>query len=59
VDNRGRLDREVQNAAKDGRLACAAAFELARKNGVSPKEIGDACNRVGVKIAACQLGCFK
>jgi hypothetical protein len=59
VDNRGKLDQEVQDAARDGRLACAVAFELARKNGVSPKEIGDAANRVGVKIVACQLGCFK
>ena len=59
MDNRGKLDQEVRDAAKDGRLPCAAAFELARKNGVSPKEIGDAANRVGVKIAACQLGCFQ
>jgi hypothetical protein len=49
----------VRARAKDGRLACREAFTLANELGVAPGRIGEAANAVGVKIAACQLGCFK
>lgn len=41
------------------RIRCETAFRLAEENGVTPGEVGDICNRAGVKIVACQLGCFK
>jgi len=57
------LDRRVAEAAfeEDGRkkLTCAAAFRLAAEHGVQVREIGKACNRTGIKIARCQLGCFR
>ena len=45
----------------DGRkkLMCAQAFELAGEFGVEIIEIGRVCNRQNIKIAKCQLGCFK
>lgn len=56
-------DAEVQAAvkerAKGGRLACREAFALADRLGVPPGRIGEAANAVAVKIAGCQLGCFK
>lgn len=39
-------------------LACAKAHKLAREHAISLKEIGKICNRNGIKILACQLGCF-
>jgi len=57
------LDRVVLEASVelDGKrkLSCARAFEIAERHGVAKKEIGKSCNRAGVRIAACQLGCFK
>ena len=47
--------------AHDGKktLPCAKAFALAERHGISVKEIGEICDRHGVKIIHCQLGCFK
>lgn len=52
------LDRKIQSFLVNGKLACAAAFQIAKELKVTPKEIGDACNRLQIKIRSCQLGCF-
>lgn len=49
----------VREAAKDGRLACAAALELANRLECPPIVIGRAADQAGIKILGCQLGCFK
>jgi hypothetical protein len=41
------------------KLACSTAFELAEKHSVPLREIGESCNRNGIKIIRCQLGCFE
>jgi len=53
------LAEAVLAQAQEGRIACGQAFALARRLGVAPRDVGDACNRAGVKIVQCQLGCFK
>jgi len=57
------LAKIVEEAAidKDGakRLSCATAFELAEVHPVTLMEIGESCNRHGIKIVGCQLGCFE
>ena len=52
------LERELRAAARDGRIACAAALAVAGRLSLSPRLIGAACNRLGLKIHSCQLGCF-
>jgi hypothetical protein len=39
-------------------LTCAQALELARTMQVEPPRIREACDRLGIKIMDCQLGCF-
>lgn len=39
-------------------LTCKAALKLAEELGVTPKTIGGICDRTGIKIRGCQLGCF-
>jgi len=39
-------------------LPCAKAFGLSRKCGISLRRLGETCNREGIRIARCQLGCF-
>ncbi len=40
------------------RLACTAAFKIARDLDVPTAEVGRTCNELGIKIVGCQLGCF-
>ena len=56
------MDSRVKDAVRerscDGRLSCASALALAEEFGVAPLEVGEAANELGIKIVACQLGCF-
>ncbi len=54
----GTLENEIQDSLVDGRLPCAVAFKIARKLKVPLKQVGDAANRLNIKITSCQLGCF-
>jgi len=56
--NKKELKEEMLNKAVDGRLTCAAARGLAKKLGLTYKEIGAAADEFGIKIKDCQLGCF-
>jgi len=38
---------------------CAAAFSLAEKFDVTPREIGQLCNEEKIRICSCQLGLFQ
>ena len=40
-------------------ITCPQAFEIAERHGVLKLEIAEYCNKVGIKIRGCQLGCFK
>ncbi|MGO0123508.1 hypothetical protein [Desulfothermobacter acidiphilus] len=48
----------VREAAKEGKLACLQAHQLAASLGVTPRVVGAACDQLGIRIVACQLGCF-
>jgi len=50
---------EVKRHSRNGKIACTAALKLARELKISTKRIGQAANELGIKIRACQLGCFK
>ena len=47
--------RELDTA---GNLTCAEVFALASRLKTTPLTLADAANRLGLKIRACQLGCF-
>jgi len=52
------IEEEVKASLVDGRLPCAVAFKISKKLEVSPRKVGDTANKLNVKIASCQLGCF-
>jgi hypothetical protein len=56
--NSSDLDTKIQAALVNGKLPCPAAFKIAKETNATPKEIGEACNRLKIKVASCQLGCF-
>ena len=40
------------------RVDCRDALALAARLGIRPARVGQVCDRHGIKIANCQLGCF-
>ncbi|OAT82287.1 hypothetical protein [Desulfotomaculum copahuensis] len=48
----------VRREVRDGRLTCTAAQRLAAELAVPVREVGAACDALGVKVQACELGCF-
>ena len=53
------LEERIKSSLVDGRLPCAVAFKIARELKISPREVGEAANKLSVKICHCQLGCFR
>jgi hypothetical protein len=52
------LEKEIRNSLINGRLPCAGAWEVAKRLGLRKMEVSAACETLGVKISACQLGSF-
>jgi len=48
----------VEKASKEKVLTCTEARKLAEELKVSPKLIGDAADKLKIKIRVCELGCF-
>lgn len=48
----------VKEATEDGRLSCPRARKVAEELKASPREVGEACNQLKIKLYACELGCF-
>ncbi|AEB10239.1 hypothetical protein Desac_2418 [Desulfobacca acetoxidans DSM 11109] len=52
------LKNRIRAAAPEDRIACAAAFELAKTLNISESRLGELLNELRIKITQCQLGCF-
>ena len=52
------LDKEILNRITDNELSCVAAFEIAVKLNVPAKDIGEAADRLKIRLGKCQLGLF-
>ena len=52
------VEQKIKASLVNGKLPCAGAFKIAKEMKVSPREVGDAANRLKIKICNCQLGCF-
>lgn len=59
VPARSDMAQQVQALAREGKVACATLLELAARLGVSPLVLGRLADELGLRIAGCQLGCFR
>ncbi|MFY9750386.1 MAG: hypothetical protein WAK75_06190 [Methanoregula sp.] len=64
VHDSGTMDEKTIGKAFAGEkivkvITCEQAFEIAEKYRIRMDEISAYCNTHGIKIRACQLGCFK
>ncbi len=53
-----KLEEKVVSSLVDDRLPCAVAFKIAKELKVSLREVGEAADKLGIRIVSCQLGCF-
>ncbi|MHB8842458.1 MAG: hypothetical protein ACYC56_11865 [Candidatus Aquicultor sp.] len=53
------LLQKIKAASKDNRISCTVARKVGDELGVPLRQVGDACDELGIKIFACELGCFK
>ncbi len=53
------LEGEVKASLKDGYLSCPTAWRIAKEANVPKIAIGKITDRLGIRIANCQIGCFK
>lgn len=51
--------KKVEEASSDKRISCTVARKVGEELDVPLRAIGDACDKLGIKIYACELGCFK
>ncbi len=52
------LQETIHDSLTDGRLSCAAIWDIAKKMRMARMEVSSACETLGVKIYSCQLGAF-
>ena len=53
-----KLEEAIRAGLVNGKLLCPVAFKISNELDVSVRAIGDMANRLEIKIAGCQLGCF-
>lgn len=52
------LETAVRSRLENGKLPCRSAWEIAEDLGLGKMEVASACEALGIKISACQLGAF-
>ena len=52
------LESCIQKALTNNRLSCEKAWGIAKESGLTKMAVSSACERLGIKINACQLGAF-
>ena len=59
VEELAQLEGKVKGSLKDGYLSCPIAWKIAKEAKVTKIAIGEIADRLGVRIADCQIGFFK
>ena len=54
----GEQETWIRKELTDGRLSCEKVWELAKNPGLTKMAVSSACESLGIKISACQLGAF-
>ncbi len=52
------LEEAIRGRLVDGRLPCAAAWEIASELGLKKMDVSRAAEALGIRIKPCQLGAF-
>jgi len=52
------LEKLLLKASKASRIKCSSALAIANSLGIPPSAVGNAANKLKIRISKCQLGCF-
>ena len=52
------ITARIKESLTEGRLPCPSVFKVARRLEVSPQQVGEVADELGIKISRCQLGLF-
>jgi len=52
------IAEKLKEACPDKRISCMDARRLAEEWKIDSRGLGEICDQVGIKIFACELGCF-
>lgn len=52
------LEKAIRDSLVDGKLQCAAAWDIAKRLGIARMDVSSACEALKTKISSCQLGAF-
>jgi hypothetical protein len=52
------LEGAIKEFLIDGRLSCAAAWDIAKRLGLAKMDVSSACETLKIKMVSCQLGSF-
>lgn len=58
AEQRRGIEKMILENAEDGRLPCARAWMVAKSLKVPFLAVGQAADRLRIRISQCQLGCF-
>ncbi|EDM24543.1 LysR family transcriptional regulator [Caminibacter mediatlanticus TB-2] len=53
-----KIEELIEKYKENGKITCASCYKIATKLKITPKEVGDKCNEIGVRITDCDLGQF-
>jgi len=53
-----KLEGRISEYIENGKLPCAAAWNIASEMNIKKPEVASACEKLGIKINKCQLGAF-
>lgn len=59
MEERQKIKDKIEQRAKNGKISCAQALQLAKNLNLPPSKIGEVADQSGIKITGCQLGCFR
>ena len=54
----GQLRHQLQQSVIDGKISCAACWDIGKSLGMKKTAVAAACEYLGLKIGPCQLGAF-
>jgi hypothetical protein len=58
LEKLSKLEERIKASLASGYLPCPVAWLIAEDSGVSRIAVGEAADRLGVRITDCRLGCF-
>lgn len=58
VDRKEKIRSSLRERSADGKVSCHVARKIAEDLSVPYREVGEAADEAGIKIIACELGCF-